>query len=155
MSLTRKVVRTSLTDLALLQREVNQLFERLAEFDRTDRPSAGEWFPGIDVYESRGKLVVVVEVPGIPPESLKVFHQNHRLVVTGERKEPRCGDAQAFLCLERPQGRFSRTIPLDTAVDIQQAEAHLSAGLLVVTFPRLRDRRGREAVIRVQHEGGS
>jgi HSP20 family protein len=155
MSLPRKVTRSSLTDLALLQREINQLFERLAEFDRTDRPSAGEWFPTVDVYESRGKLVVVIEVPGIAPEGLRVFHQNHRLTVVGERRERRAADAGAFLCLERPQGRFTRTIPLDLAVDIQQAEAQLSAGLLIVTFPRLRDRRGREANIHVRHEGGS
>jgi HSP20 family protein len=155
MNPSRKPARASLTDMALLQREIHQLFESLSEFDRTDRPSAGEWFPSVDVYEARGKLMIVVEVPGIPPEGLRVFHQNHRLVVVGERKERRPGGATAFLCLERPQGRFTRTIPLDLAVDIQQGEAHLSGGLLIVTFPRLRDRRGRETVIHVQHEGGS
>lgn len=153
MNPSRKVVRAALTDINVLQREINQLFESLVEFDRAERPSAGQWFPPTDVYEARGKLVIVIEVPGIPPEGLRVFHQNHRLVVTGERRERRTAGAPTFLCLERPQGRFTRTIPLDLPVDIQQGEAHLSGGLLFVTFPRLRDRRGRETAIHVRHEG--
>jgi len=155
MNPPRKVVRSAITDMSVLQREINQLFESLAEFDRTERPSAGAWFPSVDVYECRGKLVIVVEVPGIPPESLKVYHQNRRLVVTGERRERRPGGAPSCLCLERPQGRFTRTIPLDLPIDIQQGEATLTEGLLVVSFPRLRDRRGRETVIKVQQEGGA
>jgi HSP20 family protein len=154
MNPSRKVARAGLTDLAVLQREINQLFESLAEFDRTERPAAGEWLPPVDVYESRGRVVVVVEVPGIPPDSLRVFHQSHRLVVTGERRERHPGGAPSCLCLERPQGRFTRTIHLDIPVDIQQGDASLSGGLLVVTFPRLRDRRGRETVIKVRHLGG-
>jgi HSP20 family protein len=151
MNQPRKFGRAALTDMAVLQREINQLFESLVEFDRTERAATGQWAPNVDVYECRGKLVVVVEVPGIPPDGLKVYHQNHRLIVTGERRERRSG-ATTFLCLERPQGRFTRTIPVDLAVDIQQAEAQLSGGLLTVTFPRLRDRRGRETVIHVRHE---
>jgi HSP20 family protein len=153
MNQPRKFGRAALTDIAVLHREINQIFESLVEFDRTERAATGQWSPNVDVYECRGKLVVVVEVPGISPGELKVFHQNHRLVVTAERRERR-PSATTFLCLERPQGRFTRTIPLDLAVDIQQAEAHLCAGLLTVTFPRLRDRRGRETVIHVRHEEG-
>ena len=37
-------------DLAILQREVNQLFDRLADFDRVP-PTEAEWLPAADVYE--------------------------------------------------------------------------------------------------------
>ena len=153
MSVPKKAARTSLTDLSLLQREINQLFERMVELERTDRPSAGEWFPTVDVYECRGGLNVVVEVPGLTPESIRVVCRNRSLVITGERKERRtAGGPLAFLCMERPAGRFTRTIPLDIAVDIQQAQARVSEGLLTITIPRLRDRRGKEAVIPVERE---
>ena len=36
-----RIVRTPLSDLVLLQREVNQLFERLAGLDRAGRAPAG------------------------------------------------------------------------------------------------------------------
>ena len=69
MPLSRRPPRAEPTDLAVLQQELNQLFERLAEFDRADHPAEGEWIPSVDVYECRGSLMVVVEVPGLPPES--------------------------------------------------------------------------------------
>jgi HSP20 family molecular chaperone IbpA len=82
MSVPRKASRSSLTDISLLQREINQLFERMVELDRTDRPAAGEWFPAVDVYECRGRLLVVAEVPGLSAESVRVVYKNRSLVIT-------------------------------------------------------------------------
>lgn len=153
MSVVRKPARTPLTELALLQREVNQLFERLAEFERPEGEAAGEWCPSVDVFECRGTLTMVVEVPGLAPESLRVVCQERHLVVSGERRERRpAGGIAAFLCMERPHGRFTRKIPIDVPVDLKQAEARLFGGLLTVTLPRLKDRRGRETTIPVRRE---
>jgi HSP20 family protein len=153
MTLNRKPLRTPLADIAVLQREVKALFERLAEFDGLEGAAAGEWCPSVDVFECRGNLTIVVEVPGIAPEALSVVYRDDRLVITGERRDRRPpADSTAFLCVERPQGRFTRTIPLDAAVDVRQAEARLAGGLLTITLPRLKDRRGRETVIPVERE---
>jgi len=150
MSVLRKPARTWLSELSILQREVSQLFERLAELDRADQPAAGEWLPAIDIFECRGALNVVAEVPGLGPESLKVAFRDNCLVIGGERRERReGGSVAAFLCLERPHGRFKRTIPIDIPVDVQRAEAHLAGGLLTIVLPRLKDRRGRETTIRI------
>jgi HSP20 family protein len=143
--------RTPLSELTLLQREVNQLFERLADAERAERPAAATgWQPSADVYESGGNVVVVLEVPGLAPEALRVGCRDQSLVVTGERRERRPGPASAFLCMERPQGRFRRVIPLDVAVDLREARATLGHGLLTVSLPRVKDRRGREVVIPVE-----
>jgi HSP20 family protein len=153
MTLARKTLnRMPLSELALLQREINQMFERLAEFDRGEAPSAGEWCPSVDVFECRGALMVVAEVPGLTPETLRVVCGDHRLVISGERRERRTAGDAAFLCVERPQGRFLRTIPLDAAVDLRQAEARLVNGLLTISLPHLKDRRGRQTVIQVQRD---
>lgn len=152
MSLARKPPRTSLSELALLQREINQLFERLAEFDRGEPHVAGEWCPSIDVFECRGVLTVVVEVPGLAAESLRVVGGDHCLTVSGERRERRAAGDAAFLCVERPQGRFTRTIPVDIAVDLKEAQARLQGGLLTITLPRVKDRRGRQTPIAVRRE---
>jgi HSP20 family protein len=155
MSLPKKLPpRAPLTELVILQREVNQLFERLAELDRADQPAAGEWLPSIDIFECHGALNVVAEVPGLSPDSLRVAYRDGCLVVSGERRERKATPGAAFLCLERPQGRFRRTIPLDIPVDVPKAEATLSGGLLTVVLPRVKDRRGRETPIPIKREGG-
>ena len=55
--------------------------------------------------------------------------------------------------MESPQGRFTRSILLDEAVDIRQAEAQVEGGLLTITIPRVKDRRGTETVIPVRRDG--
>ncbi len=153
MTVIRRPARTVRLDLALLQREVQQLLERLTDVDRADPASDGEWMPSVDVYEFRGKLTIVAEVPGLNADSLRVTFRDRHLVITGERREKRpAGAGASFLCMERPQGRFTRLVALDVPVDVRSAEARLSGGLLTVTVPPLKDRRGRATVIVVQRE---
>ena len=148
----KRVVRTVQTDLALLQRELNQLVGRLAGREPPARGALGEWLPAVDVYDCRGRLTVVVEAPGLEPGSLRVVCRDGQLVITGERREPRPSGVAGFLCMERPHGRFTRALDLDAAIDLSGAEAHLRSGLLIISIPRLKDRRGRETVIPVERE---
>ncbi|HVQ30988.1 MAG TPA: Hsp20/alpha crystallin family protein [Vicinamibacteria bacterium] len=154
MSVTRRAPRASLTALSLLQREIGQLFERLGEIEHVERPGTGEWSPSLDVYESRGSLVITAEVPGFGPDSLRVIGREREIVLTGERRERKPPGVCGFLCVERPQGRFARTVAFDVAVDLKQARATLQDGVLTLTLPRLRDRRGREVEIPVERGEG-
>jgi HSP20 family protein len=138
--------------LAMLQQEVNELFQRLSILDRTERLPGSEWSPAVDVFELRDRLVVIVEVPGLAPETLKVAFRDRSLLLTGDRRAPRVGSGARFHCLERPHGKFERTIPLDLPVDVAAARATLQGGVLTVTLPRLRERRGRESVIPIERE---
>jgi HSP20 family protein len=149
---TRRAVRPPVSALALLQQEVNDLFLRLSTLDRSERLPGSEWSPTADVFESKDRLVVVVEVPGLPPESLRVVFRDGELVLSGERRARRVGPGSSFLCVERPHGRFERRIPIDLSVDVGRARATLACGLLTVTLPRLRERRGRETVIPIERE---
>jgi HSP20 family protein len=149
---SRRGERLPVSAVALLRQEVSELFQRLSAFDRAERLPAGEWCPPVDVYESRERLVIVIEVPGLPPESLRVAFRGGALVLSGERRARRSGGEVSFLCFERPHGRFERTIPLDSPLDVVHARATLGGGLLTVTVPRLRERRGQETVVPIERE---
>jgi HSP20 family protein len=148
----RRPLRTAHLDLSLLRREVHQLLERLADLDRSEPRSDGEWLPSVDVFECHGKLTIVAEVPGLASDSLRVMFRDRQLVITGERRERRPAGTASFLCMERPQGRFTRLVALDLPLDVRSAEARLAGGLLTVTVPRLKDRRGRATVIPILRE---
>jgi len=150
--MTRRTARPPMSALAMLQQEVNELFQRLSILDRSERLPGSEWSPAVDVLELRDRLVVIVEVPGLAPETLKVAFRDRSLLLTGDRRAPRVGSGARFHCLERPHGKFERTIPLDLPVDVAGARAALRGGVLTVTLPRLRERRGRESVIPIERE---
>jgi HSP20 family protein len=151
--MSRKSQRDPAAELTYLQREIEQIFARLASFDRAEHVAAGEWTPAVDVFESKEHLAIVVEVPGLTPETLSVTCRNRQLVISGERRhecpEP---NVAGFLCMERPHGRFTRSIPVTLAVDVHNAQARLRQGVLTILIPRLKERRSREIVIPIQRE---
>jgi HSP20 family protein len=149
---TRRAPRPPISALALLQQEMGELVHRLSVLDRADRLPGSEWSPAVDVFEAKDRLVVVIEVPGLPAESLRVVFREREIVLSGERRARRTGPGCSFLCLERPHGRFERAIPVETPVDAARAKATLRAGLLTVFLPRLRERRGRETVVPIERE---
>ena len=150
--MTRRAPRPPISALALLQQEMGELVHRLSVLDRADRLPGSEWSPAVDVFEARDRLVVVIEVPGLAPESLRVVFRERELVLAGERRARRPGPGTTFLCLERPHGRFERAIPLEGPVDVARARATVAGGLLTVTLPRMHERRGRETVIPIERE---
>jgi len=145
----RKSVTPALSELLLLQREINELVARMGGAPTPGAAPPGDWSPQADVFERGGQLVIAIEVPGLSPEQVKVVSHGGRLIVTGERRQPRVAQA-TFHCLERPSGRFSRAISFDGPVDLARAEAVLEKGVLTVSLPRLPERRGREVAIEVR-----
>ena len=83
--MTRRTPRPPISALALLQQEMGELVHRLSVLDRADRLPGSEWSPAVDVFEARDRLVVVIEVPGLPPESLRVAFRERELVLSAYR----------------------------------------------------------------------
>lgn len=138
--------RSSVSERSALQKEVNKLFEQLAHFERTGTElGLGEWFPTIDVVETKDSLIVMIEAPGMSKNDISVVCHGHKLVITGEKKQPKEEKSvNSYLCLERSFGRFERAIYIDHAVQLKKATATLGEGVLTVTMPKLKDRRGSE-----------
>jgi len=152
MALTRRSTSEGLhEELKHAWQELERLFARLGLPHESASP-AESWTPCVDVFEADGALTVVMEVPGLAPESIQVSWSSGRLTVSGDRRERRPSGAVAFLCMERPHGRFTRMVSLDVPVDARRAQARLAGGLLTILLPRLDDRRGRETVIPVERQ---
>ena len=146
-SVAGKSDRMALSELILLQREISQLADRMAQAERAELAKGTEWSPSVDVFSCKDRVAVVVELPGLNAEAIDVAYRDGAVVVSGERRRLRSG---SFLCMERLIGRFSRTIPLDEPVDHGRAEAQMVDGVLTISLPRLDDRRGRETRISIK-----
>ena len=78
------------------------------------RPHA-VWEPPVDVFEDEREVVIVVALPGVPPERIEVSTESATLVVRAERPLPFAGSRRAVRRLEIPYGYFERRIPLPDA----------------------------------------
>jgi HSP20 family protein len=135
------------SSLSSLQREFSKIFDQLTQLDTSDAGGVGlgEWFPRVDVLETAKEVMVKVEAPGLARNEIEVSFQGPKLVLSGEKKQPKVDrSVRGYLCLERSFGKFSRSLYIDRAVDLTKAKAALESGVLTVTIPKLKDRRGSE-----------
>ena len=135
------------SSLSSLQREFSKIFDQLTQLDTSDAGGVGlgEWFPRVDVLETAKEIMVKVEAPGLARNEIEVAFQGPKLILSGEKKQPKVDrSVRGYLCLERSFGKFSRSLYIDRAVDLTKAKAELESGVLTVTIPKLKDRRGSE-----------
>jgi len=91
------------------------------------RPSSPD-FPPVDAYSDDEGLVVRLEVPGIPPESLSIETQDHLLVIRAEAPDQTEG--------VRQHRAFARSFRLAEELDAERAEARHEHGVLTIRIPK-------------------
>jgi len=127
----------------------------LAEIDREVPGAANitaDCRPPLDVLETGTSLEVLVDVPGVSPESLRVAVRRSTLLVVGAKQAAPPDASARFHLAERSFGRFARAVQLTGAFDAAGARASVRAGQLRIVLPRLEDRRGRVLAIPVERE---
>jgi HSP20 family protein len=141
------------TDVGDLGQEVRRLFDDLSrrQPDRRDVVS-GECMPLLDVFETDRTIEIVLDVPGIPAEGLRILIKAGVVLVVGEkeRAEPAFRSPASFHLVERDFGRFARAIRIQAAIDASRARARLKDGELRVIVTKLQERRGREIVVPIE-----
>jgi HSP20 family molecular chaperone IbpA len=75
----------------------------------TRRPS---WEPPADVFETASEVWVVVTLPGVAPETVRVEIFQSDVTVCGERAQPPAFRSAVVHRLEIPHGRFERRVTL-------------------------------------------
>ena len=120
-------------------REMDELMgEPWAERARAGAPRIGAGFsPRVDVfYSGRDKpmAVVLVELPGIDPDSLNLEVSGRDLVLSGERIVQQT-EGRVYQQVEIETGAFRRVIELGADVDAERAEASYDDGMLRVELP--------------------
>lgn len=117
----------------------------LTELDR-DVPGvstlSAECRPPIDVFETADAIEIIVDVPGVAPESVRVALRRNAVLVVGAKVSTPDNTSARYHLAERSSGRFARAVRFPGAIDAAHARATVSAGELRIVLPRLTDRRG-------------
>jgi HSP20 family protein len=122
-------------DVDKLQEEIEELFADLWQVPRFSGMRRG-FRPNVDCYHTDDphELVVVVELSGVDPASVKIDTGERALVVKGERHRPKAV-ARVYQQVEIEYGPFERQIRLAEDVDPDRAHATYERGVLTITLP--------------------
>ena len=130
-------------------REAGPAARRTGHVLLLDLPVDSAYQPPSDVVEVGDTVRVLLEIPGIPAASVQVRVLGNRIEVTGEKTPDFPPGETSFLCLERIFGKFQRAFEVRGAVNLGEVSARMANGILVITIPKIADRRGRERRIPV------
>ena len=127
------------------QQDMERLFHELWHERRRLMPSAAEWRPRTDVYETAENVCVKMELAGVPEDAIEVTLYADHVVVTGTREDALLGTARdpgpgqllAFHEAQIHYGPFRSEVRLPRSVDSERVTADLENGFLVITLPRV------------------
>ncbi len=119
--------------------ELIERAERLhRQFFRIARSTTSEptWEPPLDMFETGCDVWVVVALPGVTPERVRVVISSGTLFVEGVRALPRELRDATIHRMELPYGRFERRVELPPGV-YQLARQTLADGCLFINLHRV------------------
>ena len=112
-------------------REVKNFFEKVTA--ETECTSA--FYPSADIIEDENHVTIILDLPGMVKDDLKISLKESVLTVRGERLITYATDAKVRR-QERAAGSFSRSFPVPEDVSSADIKARFRDGVLSIELPR-------------------
>jgi HSP20 family protein len=143
---------SSLRDLRMMQERMNALLEESVrgQAPESEEPVDAAWAPAADAFERETEILLLVDVPGVAREDLRLDVAGGTLVVRGERRIPGGLDRGDARRVERAYGAFSRAFELPASVDETRIRAEHRDGVLAIRLPKRERSGGRPFQITVE-----
>ncbi len=141
----------SFRELDALRREMDRFRDRFSSIaERSIEWLGGEWAPSVDVSETKDKVVVQAEIPGIDPKDIDVSLNSGVLTLKGKKKQELEEKDENYHLVERSYGSFSRSVRLPAEVQEDEVKASYKDGILKITLPKTERAKEKEIKIEVQ-----
>lgn len=118
-------------------RQINRVLDETLGLVNGDGWFDRAWAPAVDVTEDSKSYRVVLEVPGVKPEDVKIDLDGNRLIVSGEKRHEGEEQTDRMHRFERRFGNFSRTFTLPDTVNADAIEARAQNGVLTLVLPKV------------------
>ena len=137
-------------ELTTLRSEMDNLWDRFfPEKPFHERFTTYEWLPSIDLTETKDKLVVKAELPGLEAKDVDLTITDDILTIRGEKKEETETKDEHHFFVERYAGTFERRIKLPTLVKKDKIDATFDKGVLTISLPKSEEAKKKEIKIKV------
>jgi len=137
-------------ELTTLRREMDSLWDRFfPEAPFHERYAAHAWLPKVDLTETKDKLVVKAELPGLEAKDVELSLTEDILTIRGEKKEEKEEKDEHCFFVERYHGTFQRNIKLPTLVKTDKIDATFDKGILTINLPKSEEVKKKEIKIKV------
>lgn len=106
------------------------------------------FLPAVDIYETEDAIVVLADMPGVPPEKVNIDLKDSQLTISGEIAEP-FGPNEQIIVQEYETGNFLREFTLGQLVDQNRIEATMKDGVLRLVLPKVEKAKPKKIAVKV------
>jgi len=139
-----------LGELTSFRKEIDRLWNQfLGEVPFAKRFSE-EWLPSVDVSETKDKVLIKAELPGLEPNDVNVSISGNILTIKGEKKKEQEEQDVHHHAVERYHGSFQRAFQLPVDIKTDKVEASFDKGVLTVSLPKAEEAKKKEIEIKVK-----
>lgn len=103
----------------------------------------------IDMYQTKGNIIIETAVAGVKPDDLDISIENDIVTIRGNRESCEVEEEKNYFHQECYWGTFSRELILPEEIDASKAAASFKDGILTLKLPKLK----REKVKKVKVKG--
>ena len=119
--------------------------QKVERRDETTRP--GTYFqPAVDIFETKDELVLVADMPGVPPDGVDVGLEGAELSIEGRVRSGEY-DGLKPLYVEYGVGGYHRRFTLGEMIDRDGIKARMKHGVLVLRLPKAERTRARRIAV--------
>ncbi len=119
--------------------------QKVERRDETTRP--GTFFqPAVDIFETKDELVLVADMPGVPPDGVDVGLEGDELSIEGRVRSGEY-DGLKPLYVEYGVGGYHRRFTLGEMIDRDGIKAQMKNGVLVLRLPKAERARARRIAV--------
>lgn len=130
--------------LTTTRRAIAPAADLFGGFDRLTR-----FMPACDILEDKERLRLVLELPGVRPEDVKISLENNVLTIRGEKRQASEENGERAHRFERTWGSFERSFTLPSLVDVERIQATVEHGVLTLEIPKSEKAKPREIPVRI------
>ena len=106
--------------------------------------------PRMDIYETKDKVVVEAELPGVDPKNIDIEIKDNMLKLEARAKEVKEEKGKGYYKRETGARYFKRIVPLPGEVEEAKAEAEYENGILRIEIPKKAPKKEKEKKIKIK-----
>jgi len=92
------------------------------------------WKPQMDIFETRSKIIIQVEIAGVKKENIIIEVSHKAVKISGSRKSNHPDQTATYRLAEIQFGQFERVLYLPSIIDVDKVSASFSNGFLEITL---------------------
>ena len=95
------------------------------------------WKPQMDIFETRGEIIIQAEIAGVKKEDIIIEISNKAVKISGTRKSIHPDRTATYRLAEIQFGQFERVLYLPSVIDVEKVSAVFSNGFLELRLGKL------------------